>query len=37
MLAGNVRAVKQEEKLCNDAETSMEFTFLDDRLSVCGG
>ena len=29
--------MEQEEKLCDDVETVMEFTYLDDSLSAVGG
>ena len=35
---GNIgEAVEQEEKLCDDVETVMEFTYLGNRVSVGGG
>ena len=30
-------AVEQEEKLCDEVETEMEFTYLGDRVSASGG
>ena len=29
--------MEQEEKLCDEVETVMEFTHLDDRVSAGGG
>ena len=29
--------MKQEDKLCDDVETYLDITYLDDRVSVDGG
>ena len=37
-LEGNIwEGVEQEEKLCDEVETVMEFTYLGDRISAGGG
>ena len=35
---GNIgEAVEQDEKLCDEVETVLEFTYLGDRVSAGGG
>ena len=36
-MKGILEAVQQEEKLCDEVETVMEFTYFCDRLNVGAG
>ena len=36
-MKGILEVVEQEEKLCDEVETVMEFTYLGDRMNAGGG